>query len=129
MKRIALLLWMLSLTAFPALGGQRVYEQNEVDTGARVSRSVQPPYTHEALQHRIEGAVLVGCVVTERGTTVDVRVIRSLDSQYGLDEEAVKAATKWTFTPAEKGGNPVPVRATIEFHFSLSDGTRSPDRR
>jgi TonB family protein len=116
------LLWMLSLSAaiaYPVLGGQLVYEQSDIDKVPRILHSVVPPYTSEAMKHRIEGAVLVGCVVTDRGTTVEVHVIRSLDSQYGLDEEAVKAATQWTFTPAEKDSHAVPVRATIEFHFTL----------
>jgi outer membrane biosynthesis protein TonB len=41
-----------------------------------------------------------------------------LDTKFGLDAEAVKAAKQWTFKPGLKAGKPVPVRVTIEMGFS-----------
>src|SRR5687768_12129767 len=52
-------------------------------------RSVKPKYTAEAMRAKIQGAVLIECVVLTDGTVADVRVIRSLDPTFGLDEEAV----------------------------------------
>jgi len=82
-------------------------------------RQVQPQYTAAALAARIQGTVLVGTVVLADGTIGDVTVIRSLDTVYGLDGEAVIAAKQWLFTPATLNGRPVAIRVTIEFTFSL----------
>ncbi len=48
-----------------------------------------------------------------------VRVIKSLDNTYGLDEEAVKALKKWRFRPGTRLGKPVPVLIVVEMTFSL----------
>ena len=48
------------------------------------------------------------------GTVGDIQVIRSLDSTFGLDQEAIKAATQWRFAPGTRLGEPVPVLITIE---------------
>jgi hypothetical protein len=45
--------------------------------------------------------------------------VRSLDSVFGLDEEAVRAATQWLFRPALISGQPVATAVTIELVFSL----------
>jgi hypothetical protein len=37
----------------------------------------------------------------------------ALDTRYGLDGEAVKAAKKWLFAPGMKDGVPVNVRVTM----------------
>jgi TonB family protein len=45
--------------------------------------------------------------------------VRSLDSSFGLDQEAVRAAKKWQFVPGKRLGQPVPVMVTIELTFTL----------
>ena len=45
--------------------------------------------------------------------------MRSLDSTFGLDNEAVKAARQWRFKPGTRLGQPVPVLVTIELSFAL----------
>jgi TonB family protein len=84
-----------------------------------VVREVKPAYTAEAMQHKIQGSVWLSCVVSKSGDVVDVQITRSLDTEYGLDREAVKAASKWKFVPAQKDGKPVAVRVTIELTFTL----------
>jgi TonB family protein len=84
-----------------------------------VVREVKPSYTAPAMQNKIQGSVWLSCVVDTRGEIVDVQVTRSLDPQFGLDREAIKAATQWKFVPAEKDGKPVAVRITIELTFTL----------
>jgi hypothetical protein len=48
-------------------------------------------------------------------------VVRSLDSTFGLDQEAIKAAKQWLFRPSilRATGEPVPVEVTIELTFTL----------
>jgi TonB family protein len=53
------------------------------------------------------------------GTVGDVKVTRSLDSVFGLDQEAIKAARQWRFRPGMRMGEPVPVIITIELTFTL----------
>jgi len=82
-------------------------------------REVKPQYTSDAMRAKIQGTVLVECVVNKDGTVGDVQVVRSLDSVFGLDQEAIKAARQWRFRPGTKLGEPVPVLITIQLDFSL----------
>jgi TonB family protein len=59
-------------------------------------------------------------VVRADGTVGDTNVTQSLDTKFGLDAEAVKAAKQWRFRPAMKSGKPVAVLVTIEIAFSLN---------
>jgi len=95
-------------------------------TNPRVLREVKPVYTADAWRAKIEGAVIVECIVQADGTVGDVRVIKSLDSAYGLDAEAVKAAKQWRFVPGTKDGVAVPVTVAIELTFTLRSGTPIP---
>jgi TonB family protein len=45
--------------------------------------------------------------------------VRSLDSSFGLDQEAIKAARQWRFAPGTKQGQPVAVLVTIAIAFTL----------
>jgi TonB family protein len=71
------------------------------------------------MRAKIQGGVLLECVVQTDGTVGDVRVLRSLDTTYGLDQEAIKAAKQWKFAPGTRNGEPVPVMVTIELTFTL----------
>ena len=46
-------------------------------------------------------------------------MLRSLDSVFGLDQEAIKAARQWRFAPGTRMGQAVPVQITIELTFTL----------
>jgi protein TonB len=78
-----------------------------------------PKYTVEAMRARIQGLVMIECVVLPDGTVGDARVTRSLDRIFGLDEEAIAAARRWRFRPGLLNGRPVPVMVTIELTFSV----------
>ena len=58
-------------------------------------------------------------VVLSDGTVGDVTVLRSLDTTFGLDAQAVLAAKQWVFNPGMKDGVAVAVRVTIEMTFTL----------
>jgi protein TonB len=80
---------------------------------------VSPKYTPDAMRARVQGSVWIECVVQTDGTVGDVRVMRSLDRRFGLDEEAIAAAKRWRFRPGRLNGQPVPVVITIELVFSV----------
>jgi periplasmic protein TonB len=79
----------------------------------------KPQYTADAMRARVQGVVLVECVVQTNGQCSDTRVVRSLDPTFGLDQEAVKAARLFRFRPGMRQGEPVAVLVTIELSFSL----------
>jgi protein TonB len=85
----------------------------------RPLREVKPQYTADAMRAKVQGTVLLECVVLPDGTVGKVEVVRSLDSAFGLDQEAVKAAKQWRFAPGTRFGEPVAVLVTIELTFTL----------
>ena len=66
---------------------------------------MDPEYTNAAMQAKLQGTVVLEAVVLTDGTVGDVRIMRSLDSTFGLDQNAIKAVRQWRFMPGElKGG-------------------------
>jgi protein TonB len=96
-----------------------VYDPGNGVTFPKLVKQVQPKYTEGARNARIQGAVELKAVVTSNGTVGDVTVLKSLDQQHGLDDEAVKAAKQWQFEPGTKEGKPVATRVTIIMEFKL----------
>jgi TonB family protein len=84
-----------------------------------VLKEVKPAYTAEAMRAKVQGVVWLECIVMPDGTVGDVRITKSLDSVFGLDHEAIKAARQWRFKPGMRQGQPVPVIITIELTFTL----------
>jgi protein TonB len=80
---------------------------------------VNTQYTDAALRAKVQGNVLLDVVINTDGSVGDVKVSRSLDSRFGLDEEAIKAAKQWRFAPGMRMGMPVRVLVTLEMTFSL----------
>jgi protein TonB len=108
-----------TVTLAGAQEAPRVYTPgNGVSLPVLVTK-VNPQYTQQARDAHIEGTVLLDVVVQKDGTVGDVGVERSLDSVYGLDQQAVDAAKQWQFKPGTKDGEPVAVRVHVEINFTL----------
>lgn len=99
--------------------GGGVYRPGNGVNLPRVLREVRPNYTSDAMRAKVQGIVVLECVVRPDGSVGDVQVIRSLDSTFGLDQEAIKAAKQWRFAPGTRLGEPVPVLISIELTFTL----------
>jgi TonB family protein len=99
-------------------GGGVYRPGNGVET-PRLLREVKPQYTAQAMRAKIQGEVLLECVVQADGTIGKISVVRSLDSTFGLDQEAIKAARQWRFAPGTRFGQPVNVLVTIQIAFTL----------
>jgi protein TonB len=85
----------------------------------RLIRETKPKYTPEAMRNKIEGSVGMEAVIERSGRIGEVRVVRSLDAEFGLDEEAMRAVRRWQFEPGSKDGRAVPVLVEIEMTFTL----------
>jgi TonB family protein len=109
--------WSIGETAAHA---QEVADSKDPDVSLpEVVSSVKAQYTAAALQAQIEGTVMMTVVVRTDGIPTDIEVTKSLDSDYGLDTQAVTALSQWRFEPGRKNGEPVPVRVTVETRFTL----------
>jgi TonB family protein len=99
--------------------GGGIYRPGNGVAGPRAIYAAKPRYTSDAMRARLQGSVLVECVVQVSGVCTNTRVLRSLDPVFGLDQEALKAAEEWRFVPGTRLGLPVPVIVTIELDFVL----------
>ena len=99
--------------------GGGVYRPGNGVTVPRLLHEEKPQYTSDAMRAKVQGTVLLECVVRPDGSITDVQVIRSLDPTFGLDQQAIAAAKKWRFAPGTRLGEPVPVLITIELTFTL----------
>jgi len=100
------------------IGGGAYMPGNGV-TSPAVLHEVKPAYTAEAMRAKVQGTVWLQCVVMPDGSIGSVQITKSLDSTFGLDQEAIKAAKQWRFKPGTRQGEPVPVLVTIELTFTL----------
>jgi protein TonB len=103
--------------AITSLSAQEI-QKNGVTLPSPV-RTVKAGYTAAAMEARIEGKVLMDVAVLEDGKVGEVKVTQSLDTEYGLDTQAVEAVKQWLFKPGTKEGKPVAVQVTIEMTFTL----------
>ena len=88
-------------------------------TAPKVTKEVRVSYTPDAMRAKVQGGAALQAVVRADGTVGEVRLVRSLDKRYGLDEECVKALKQWQFTPGQKNGVAVPVVVEVEMTFSI----------
>jgi TonB family protein len=115
------LLAVCTMAATAQDSDQEIYNVGNGISAPEPITQVKGQYTDAARKAKIEGVVVLSCVVRTDGT-VDVRsVSRSLDKEFGLDEAAVAAAKGWRFKPAVRNRDkqPVAVRVTIEIAFTL----------
>ena len=104
-----------TVSVLPAPAFYRVGQDGS--TFPKLLHEAKPHYTAEAMQAKIQGTVLMECVVQPEGICNSVRVTRSLEP--GLDKEAMKAVQDWRFEPGKRQGKAVPVLVTIEMAFTL----------
>ena len=98
---------------------ETIYTPGNGVTLPKLVKEVHPEYTQEAKDAHIEGTVGLSTVVLADGSVGDVKVTRSLDTTYGLDDQAVKAMKQWTFEPGTKDGKAVAVRVSVNLTFTL----------
>jgi TonB family protein len=82
---------------------------------------VEPRYTEQARQARLEGSVILQVDVRSDGTVApdNIDVVQGLG--LGLDEQAIEAVKQWIFKPAFKDGKPIgaAMATTVQVQFRL----------
>jgi TonB family protein len=96
---------------------ERIYEPNEVDRKARITRKTQPHYTESARNRGVSGNVILRVVLRASGEIGDITVLMGLRD--GLNEECIKVARQIKFEPAVKDGHPVSQYAKAEYNFHV----------
>jgi len=128
---VAFVFATLVVTPVRAQSGKKddkVYKVADGIAPPKLLKKVEPKYTPEAKDAKIEGSVVLKVVVTTEGKADNIEVVKGLDP--GLDQNAMDAVAQWVFQPGTKEGQPVNVSATIEINFHLgtyqADQDRSP---
>lgn len=103
-------------TTSPATQNQ-VYKIGGDVSAPKVIYKVEPEYTTEARNAKINGTVILSLTINSSGKPGDIKVVRSLDA--GLDQNAIAAVSVWRFAPAMKNNRAVSVHANIEVNFRL----------
>lgn len=76
-----------------------------------------PDYDEKARKKRIEGTVTLSVIVTKEGRTADIKVARTLTP--GLDQQAIKAVSRWRFEPVTLDGQICPMHINVQVQFKL----------
>ncbi len=117
-SRLTVMLTAACLLVFlAACQSARIYRVAQLQTPPKVVSKVEPNYTDDARNAKIQGPVVVALIVDTQGRPKNIRVTKSLDK--GLDQQAVAAIEKWHFAPGIKDGKAVRAAATIEVNFRL----------
>lgn len=101
-----------------AQGDKRVHRIGEEGvTAPKLLYKVEPKYTDEARDAKIEGTLVLSLEIDTDGLARNIEVVRGLDP--GLDQNGIDAVEQWRFDPGKKGGQPVRVAAKIEINYRL----------
>lgn len=99
-----------SMPSQPLRVGGRIKEPRKV-------KNVAPVYPAIAKEARVQGVVILECVIGADGKVKDIKVLRGIPL---LDFAAVEAVRQWEYTPTLYEGVAVPVIMTITVNFRLS---------
>lgn len=83
----------------------------------RKLRDVSPVYPSLAVAGRVEGVVILECLLDTRGHVQEARVLRGVPL---LDEAALDAVRQWVYSATLVDGVPVSVIMTVTVSFRLS---------
>jgi protein TonB len=86
----------------------------------RKLKHVEPVYPELALRARLEGLVVLEARIGPNGSVADVKVLRSVAM---LDEAAMDAVKRWTYTPTLVDGIPATALMTVTVRFRLAESS------
>lgn len=85
---------------------------------AVVLHRVQPLYPHAAQVMKLNGVVIVECVIGRDGTIRDPHIVRS--SSPIFEQSALDAVRQWTFAPGSYHGRPVDTYFDLTVTFTIT---------
>ena len=88
-----------------------------VDTMPQPMSTPKAAYPPLAVRQKVGGIVVLNVLVDERGAVQDVKVLRGIKPDLGLDQAAQAAVRQWRYKPATKNGVRVKVWATQTIPF------------
>jgi TonB family protein len=92
-----------------------VYSGKELSRRVKITSYPPPDMPSDKRAKEVEGRVVLYVVACHTGRITNIRVVEKLP--YGLTEEAIKAARKVKFRPAEKHGQAVSQYTSFEYTF------------
>jgi TonB family protein len=95
-------------------------QKAQTDRKARLVFRVDPEYTEDAREKKIEGTVVLTLTIDHEGLPQNIHVKKSLYPS--LDQSAIEAARKMRFEPAMKDGQPVSMFISVEMNFQAEPG-------
>lgn len=68
-----------------------------------------------ALPHGTEGDVILDAVIDEHGKIARLTLLKGIGP--AIDQTVIATVQQWSYTPAMKGGVPVPSEQELHFHY------------
>src|SRR5207245_2811232 len=96
----------------------RVYKSGEVDRKVKILAKPEPRFSKEEVRRHKNTAIILRAIFCGSGKVTDVRVSQGVSDR--LNEEAIDAARRIKFTPAEKNGEKVSQLLIIEYRIVVS---------
>lgn len=82
----------------------------------RLVRQVQPVYPILAKEARAQGAVVIDCIIDERGEVTQMKLVSGSPL---LADAAFNAVGQWKYAPTLLNGTPVALEMEVTVHFNL----------
>jgi len=78
-------------------------------------------YPRRAVRQEVEGNVIIGVLVDERGDSEKVKILKKAERDVGFEKEAVRIVKKIKWRPAQQHEKYVKVWVAIPFYFRLAE--------
>jgi TonB family protein len=104
----------------PVQPGTLVDANDPAVVAPELVKESQASYPPLAWQLRVEGSVLVGALVDEKGRVTETKILEPSGYRVGFEEAAVRQVKTRQYRPATKNGVPVKIRVAVRVKFALT---------
>ncbi len=92
----------------------------------KLIKKVMPSYPEPAKQARIEGTVLLTCLIGVDGSVEKIEVVKGHKL---LAKAAIEAVSQWKYEPVKLNEKPVQADTSVEIIFELPKETKKTDSK